>query len=134
MGYAQVYTEAGIPRIWGNFQMSKECAENSQDLLSGMMYWAKTNDTKIDTAVFFVKLASEEMVKTKFNPGGPVAMYESAESGISPFMVTPRTTQDIEEYIRTEEAEAESQGTRTQAEALHMKKQIQGAHQEIGTS
>ena len=58
-----------------------------------MMYWAKTNGIKIDTAVLFVKLAIEEMVKTKFNPGGPVAMYESAESGISPFMVIPRTIQ-----------------------------------------
>ena len=43
------------------------------------------------------------MVKTKFNPGGPVAMYESAESRISPLMLIPRNTQEIEE------AEAESQ-------------------------
>ena len=38
MGYAQVYTEAGIPIIWGTFQMSKECAKNCQELLAGMMY------------------------------------------------------------------------------------------------
>ena len=87
-----------------------------------MMYWAKKNGIEIDTAVFFVKLAIEEMVKTKFNPGGPVAMYESAESGISPLMVIPRTTQEIEEEIRRQEAESECQGTRTQAEALQMKK------------
>ena len=31
-----------------------------------------------------------------------------------------------------EEAEAESQGTRTQEDALQMKNQIQGAHQETG--
>ena len=62
--------------------MSKECADNSQELLAGMMYWAKTNGIKINTAVFFVKLAIEEMVETKFNPGGPVAMYESVESEI----------------------------------------------------
>ena len=37
------------------------------------------------------------MVKTKFNPGGPVAMYEGAESVISPLMVIPRTTKEIEE-------------------------------------
>ena len=86
------------------------------------MYWVKTNGIEIDTAVFFVKLEIEEMVKTKFNPGGPVAMYESAESGISPLMVIPITTKDIEEDIRQEEAEAESQGTRTQSEELHMKK------------
>ena len=93
MGYAQVYTEAGTPKSSGKFQMSKECADNRQELLAGMMYWAKTNGTEIDKAVLFVKLAIEEMVKTKSNPGGPVEMYESAESGISPFMVIPRTSQ-----------------------------------------
>ena len=87
-----------------------------------MMYWAKKNGIEIDTAVFFVKLAIEEMVETKFNPGGPVEMYESADSGISSLMVIPRTTQEIEEEIRREEAESESQGTRTKAEALQMKK------------
>ena len=55
-------------------------------------------------------------------------MYESVESGISPLMVIPITTQEIEEEIRREEAEAEPQGTRTQAEALHMKNQTQGAN------
>ena len=49
-------------------------------------------------------------------------MYESAESGISPLMVIPRTTQEIEEDIWQEEAAAESQGTRNQAEALQIKK------------
>ena len=73
--------------------MSKECAENRQGLLAGIIYWAKTNGIEIDTAVFFVKLAIEEMVKTKFNPGGPVETYESAESGILPLMVIPITTQ-----------------------------------------
>ena len=62
------------------------------------------------------------MVKTKFSPGFLVEMYESTESGISPLMVIPITTKEIEEEIRREEAEYESQGTRTQAEALQMKK------------
>ena len=51
-------------------------------------------------------MSNEEMVKTKFNPGGPVKMYVSAESGISPLMVIPRNKQEIEEYIRREEAAA----------------------------
>ena len=70
MGYAQVYTEAGIPKIWGTFQMSKEYADNCHELLAGMMYWAKTNDIEIYTAVFFVNLAIEEMVK-KIQLGRP---------------------------------------------------------------
>ena len=97
MGYAQIYTEAGIPRIWENLQISKECAYNRQEILAGMMYWAKTNEIEIYTAVFFFKLKIEDMVNTKFNPGGLVTMYESAESGISPLMVITRTTQEIEE-------------------------------------
>ena len=40
-----------------------------------MMYWSKINVIEIDSAVLFVKLVIEEMVKTKFKPGGPVAMY-----------------------------------------------------------
>ena len=63
MGYAQVYTETGIPIIWGEFQMSKECAENSQELLAGMMFWDKTNGTDIDTEILFINLEIEEMVK-----------------------------------------------------------------------
>ena len=121
MGYAQVYTETGVPIIWGKFQIFKEFSDNRQELMAGMGYWAKTNKIEIDTAVLFVNLEIEEMVKIKFNPGGPVAMYESAESGISPLMVIPRTTQEIEEEIRREEAAAESQGTSTQEEELKMK-------------
>ena len=77
--------------------MSKECDDNLQELLTGMMYWSKKNGIKIDTAVFFVKLEIEEMVNTIFNPGGLTAMYESEESGISPLMFIPRTTQEVEE-------------------------------------
>ena len=59
-------------------------------------------------------------------------MYESAEIGISPLMVIPRTTQEIEEGIRWEYAADESQGTRNQAESIQMKNHTQGAHQETG--
>ena len=43
-----------------------------------MMYWANKNVIKIDTAVLFVKLKIEDMVKKKTNPGGPVGMNENA--------------------------------------------------------
>ena len=80
--------------------MSKECVNNRQELLARMMYWVNTNGINIDTAVFFFNLAIKKMVKTKFNPGGPVAMYKREENGISPLMVIPRTTQEIEEEMR----------------------------------
>ena len=99
MGYVQVHTESGTPIIWGKFQMPKQCDDNHQYLMARIMYWPKKNGIDIDTAVLFFKLSIANMVKTKFNPGGTVAMYERTESGISPLMVIPRTTQDIEEYI-----------------------------------
>ena len=49
-------------------------------------------------------------------------MYESTESGISTLMVIPRTTQEIAETIRREEAAAEPQETKTQWEATQTKK------------
>ena len=82
MGYAKVYTESVIPRTRGKFQMSKECADNRQELRTGIMYWAKTNEIEIYTGVIFVNIAIKEMVKTKFNPGLLLAMYEIAKSGI----------------------------------------------------
>ena len=85
------------------------------------MYWSNTNGIEVDTDVFFVNMEIEDMVKIKFNPGGLVAMYESAESGISPLMLIPRTTQELEEEIWKEEATAEYQGTRTQLGPLQMK-------------
>ena len=63
--------------------------------MAGIIYWANTNGIGIYTAVFFVNLAIEEMVKTKFNPGGSVEIYESAESGISPLVVILITTQKL---------------------------------------
>ena len=30
MGYGKVYTESGIPGIWGKFWTPKECADNLQ--------------------------------------------------------------------------------------------------------
>ena len=50
-------------------------------------------------------------------------MYESADRKISQLMVIPRTTQEIEEEIRREDTEDESQGTRKPAQALQMKKE-----------
>ena len=48
-------------------------------------------------------------------------MYESVESGISPLIVIPRTTQEIEEEFLREEAAEKYQCTQTQSEAFQIK-------------
>ena len=52
--------------------MSKECADNHQEIIAGMTYWDKKNGIEIDTAVLFVNISIDDMIKTKVNPGGPV--------------------------------------------------------------
>ena len=70
MEYDHIYTEDGIQRIWGRFKMYKECDDNRQELLAGMMYWAKTNGIEIDTAVLFFKLEIDKIQLRR--PGGNV--------------------------------------------------------------
>ena len=38
MGYAPVYKESGIRIIWGKLQIAKECSDNLQELIIGMIY------------------------------------------------------------------------------------------------
>ena len=35
MGYAQVYTEAGIPKIWGNYKFPRNVLENARNYWQG---------------------------------------------------------------------------------------------------
>ena len=67
--------------------------DNRKELMAGMNYLAKTDGIDIDTLVFFIELAIEETVKTNIKLGGTVTIDESSESGISPLMVIPRSTQ-----------------------------------------
>ena len=78
--------------FWGQWTDEKMTCPRKYLAKGSENYWAKINGIEIYTAVFFVKLEIEEMVKTKLKLGGPLAMYESAESGISPLIVIPRTT------------------------------------------
>ena len=59
--------------------MYRECADKRQEIMTGMEYWAKADGINIDTAVLFFNLVTDEMVKTKLNPGSPVAMYKNEE-------------------------------------------------------
>ena len=41
--------------------MSKECYDNGQEIMPGMIHCDKTNGIDIETSVFFVNLKIEEM-------------------------------------------------------------------------
>ena len=89
MGYANVFNTSGIPRIWGNFQQSKDLADNRQELKKVMECWARMKRITIEKAILFLKLTLEDTIKLRFTPGGSVAVFESAENGMTPLMVLP---------------------------------------------
>ena len=130
---------SGLHRSWhpknlGEFQIFKECADNRQELLSGMMYCAKTNGIKIDTSVLFIKLEIEEMVKTKFNPGGPVAMYETQRVGFHHWWSSQEWHNKLKKILGGKRQKLSHKRKEPKRSHSRWKKQIQGAHQEIGMS
>ena len=51
-----------------------------------------------------------------------MAVYESAEMGISPLFCLPKNSAEVEQELMQEEADKLSEGTRTEAEALRWRK------------
>ena len=125
MGYVNVPNTSEIPRIWGKFHQSKELTDNRQEVKKGMEFWARMKRITIEKSIFFIKLALEDIIKIRFTPGGSVLAFESAKSGITPLIVLPWGARAVEEEVRKELAEKESQGNLTNAEAMQMKKSDQ---------
>ena len=61
-------------------------------------------------------------MELKFNPGGAVTVYESAEMGISPLLCLPKNSAEVKHELMQEEADKLSEGRRTKVEALRLSK------------
>ena len=64
----------------------------------------------------------DDIVDIRPKPGGPLAVYESEELGLSPLMCLPQTTQVVEQAMTLEDAEEESAGMRTKEESMQRRK------------
>ena len=76
--YSSVFNTSNIPRIWGKFQNSKYLTDKRQELIKCMECWARMKRIIIEKAIFFQKLALEDMIKLGFTPGVSVAVFESS--------------------------------------------------------
>ena len=102
-GFANTGTAAQLPRMWGIFQRHTELKTLRFELRKDMEVFARRNHITLDRGIHFNKNFFDEVTAGRFNPGGAVAVYESAGQGISPLVCLP-AGENAAELARADEA------------------------------
>ena len=116
-GFSNAPTSTGVQPIWSRFQDTKTLDTHKTNLKRYMKTWARQKFIQIDTGLYFSTQTIREITSLRFNPGGTVATYASAEQGISPLICRKRTGDDKDALRVQEQAEEWSSANRTFAEA-----------------
>jgi hypothetical protein len=74
-----------IPHIWYVIQSPKGKAYDTyrDHLKKAIEMWCRRRNIERDKAIFLKQSVFDDLVKLRFNPGGPVAQYDSVNKGIS---------------------------------------------------
>jgi hypothetical protein len=102
-----------IPNIWFVIQSTKGKAYDTyrDHLKKSIKAWCRTRHIERDKSIYLTAKFFDDLIVLRFNPGGPVAQYESAARGIS--MLACQSLMAVEaEYQRGYE-EALEQTTKT---------------------
>ena len=121
-GFAHSPTPAGIPPIWSLFCQAKTTDTHRLHIREAMSLWARTAGVTINWGMYLTKVAIDDIVHLRFNPGGSAAYYATAEKGISILLCRSRPGEDREAARQQELAEDLSSTTRTLTEALTLHK------------
>jgi hypothetical protein len=80
-----VMSAKDIPHIWFVIQATKEKAYDTyrDHLKKSIKAWCRTRHIERDKLIYLTAKKFNNLVALRFNPGGPVAQYESATRGIS---------------------------------------------------
>ena len=100
MGFCGITRAQEIPRIWSVFQRTKEYDTYRHELER------RHHGIKIDKGLYFDNAPLESIAKLQFNPSGMgvgVAMWETADRGLSILICRPKTLAEVER-IREKEA------------------------------
>ncbi len=121
-GFAHTPSPAGLPHIWYLFCQTKSLDTHRLHLRKAMQLWARNNGVSINRGVFLSKIAVDDIVNLRFNPGGSAAYYSTAEKGISILLCQSRPGEDREAARQQEWAEELSSKNRSLSEALTLTK------------
>jgi hypothetical protein len=80
-----VMSAKDIPNIWPIIQATKGKAHDTyrDHLKKSIESWCRTRHIERDKSIYLTAKFFNDLVALKFNPGGPVAQYDSAGRGIS---------------------------------------------------
>lgn len=121
-GFSHSPTIAGLQPIWELFTQTKNIDIHRLHLREAMTSWATKWGVTITSGIQLSKLAIEDIVNLRFNPGGSVAYYASADKGISILLCRSRPGEEREAARLRELAEEQSGANITLAEALSLRR------------
>ncbi len=121
-GFAHTPTPAGLPTIWSLFCQTKSADTHRLHIKEAMNQWARNAGVTINRGMYLTKVAIDDIVNLRFNPGGSSAYYASAEKGISILLCRSRPGEDRESARQQELAEEISSHTRSLSEAVTLAK------------
>lgn len=121
-GFSHCPTEAGLQPIWDLFCKTKNTETHRLHLREAMETWAAKWGVTITRGIHLSKLAMDDIVNLRFNPGGSVAYYTTAEKGISILLCRSRPGEEREAARLRELTEEQSGANITMAEALALRR------------
>lgn len=121
-GFSHSPTVGGLQPIWDLFTQTKNIETHRLHLRTAMEAWATKWGVTITRGIQLSKLAIEDIVNLRFNPGGSVAYYASADKGISILLCQSRPGEERETARLRELAEEQSGANITLTEALSLRR------------
>ena len=118
-----VMSAKDIPNIWSVIQATKGKAHDSyrDHLKKSIELWCRSRYIERDKSIYLTAKFFEDLVALRFNPGGPVAQYESAARGISMLACRSLTAVEAETQQGYEEASKLTKTTRKLEDILKEK-------------
>lgn len=119
-GFSHTPGVGGLQPIWSLFSKTKSIDTHRLHLREAMNRWARLHGVACNKGLFLTKAAIEDIVNLRFNPGGSVAYYATAEKGLSLLLCRSRPGEERELARQHEIAEEISGGNVTLSEALNL--------------
>ena len=105
-GWARTKKPSKLSKIYGDYEVTKDHEIHKAHISKRLLKWAKKHGVvgELQQALDLAKANVEALVGIHPNPGGGVAIHQSAEKGVSILMVRPRTAAQREEQKNRETA------------------------------
>jgi hypothetical protein len=112
-----------IPNIWYVIQSTKGKAYDTyrDHLKKTIEAYGRTRHIEWDKSIYLKNPFFDDLIKLRFNPGGPVAQYDSAHKGISLLACRSLTAVEQEYQREYEEAYEQTRATRKVEDVLKEK-------------